>query len=333
MDQVETLDERKKVALEALRVLAGADDIRRQLLAGLAMGSRSVESQAYQIKCRVKEHEKIVEKVFDRRRNGKPDYTASDVTDIVGLRILSLYRAELPLMVRQFLEFVKFGQQDQFDLFPGITIKDCLKEVILYQTSDVEEVYQQLIINQFKKYSIRTANEGQDTGDDSGLVIKLRRKETRYSSLHMVIRCHGFSRDKRFLVPLEVQIRTAFEDLWGEIEHQLRYKTGPQGGLQDSSQKGFYDVAMRHLTALKAQLDNCSSTADLIEEQVRMVLSAATYGSRQSIKTPSIDILKLNELPLSEEIKGEINQIVKELFDIYDLLDEYRMTGEIPYDR
>jgi hypothetical protein len=79
-----TDEERKNVALDALKVLWGADVAQRRLLAGLSMGTPSIDHTTYLIKTRIKDHNSIVAKVFDRRPK-KSGYQAGDVTDILGV--------------------------------------------------------------------------------------------------------------------------------------------------------------------------------------------------------------------------------------------------------
>ena len=71
--------------IECIYALAGASEVRNRLLSGLALGYPSVEDTAYLIKCRVKDHARLVGKVQNRQEKGKPDYSAKDVTDIIGL--------------------------------------------------------------------------------------------------------------------------------------------------------------------------------------------------------------------------------------------------------
>jgi hypothetical protein len=63
-----------------------------------------------------------------------------------------------------------------------------------------------------------------------------------------------------YSLPVEIQVRTAFEDAWGEIDHKLRYREKRLGKKTD---KG-----LDHLNALKALVDGVSQYADIIKRQI-----------------------------------------------------------------
>jgi ppGpp synthetase/RelA/SpoT-type nucleotidyltranferase len=51
-----------------------------------------------------------------------------------------------------------------------------------------------------------------------GLGIRAERKESQYTSVHYVVRSHPTSP-----YACEIQVRTLFEEIWGEIDHALNY--------------------------------------------------------------------------------------------------------------
>lgn len=310
--------ERTKIELDALRALAGADEVRKKLLAAVSMGNPSVESSAYLIKCRVKAHDRLVEKVLDRRTSGKPNYEATDATDIVGLRILSLYRAELPGIIKHFLEFVGHTQGNPFNLFIGSKLKDSLHEVIVYR-GQVSDVTDELILKEFEKVGLTSAivPDGALPTDISA-DVKIIRKPSQYSSIHLVLWCTGYSQDRRFGVPLEVQIRTALEDAWGEIDHSLHYKLQQHDPRALGDQVEHYNIAIQHLKVLKGLLDNCTSTADLIYKQIGVLFTGSSYSVKPILAARSVDTDRLLTLPLPRQLKQRISAVVEDIKRLFD---------------
>lgn len=324
------MNEIEQIRLDALRALSGANEVRERLLAGLAMGTPSVVSSTYLTKCRVKEHHKIVEKVLDRRTKN-PSYTASHLTDIVGLRLLSLYRKELPLILDRFLSFVFFAQQDPFALFSGPKLIDTLHEVIIYRTSDDTDTALQHVISVFRnlKLSVEIVPDGKDPNDVEA-DVKIVKKPSEYSSIHLVLWCNGLIRDKQFPVPLEVQIRTALEDVWAEIDHMLKYKVRDRDPeTLPLHQKKEHDLAIKHLESLKRRLDNCSDTADLIETQIK---HAFDIESRDTIPDTTLSVYtsKLTNLALASPLQSRINNAVQLEHELFGKLLDLTETDTIP---
>ena len=52
----------------------------------------------------------------------------------------------------------------------------------------------------------------------------LKRKESGYRSLHLVIEVPIFLSDRTYHMPVEIQIRTVAMDTWASLEHELKYK-------------------------------------------------------------------------------------------------------------
>jgi ppGpp synthetase/RelA/SpoT-type nucleotidyltranferase len=311
-------DSRTEVELDALRVLSGADEVRKKLLSAMDMGNPSIDQLAYLIKCRIKNHGGLVEKVLDRKKK-KPSYKASDVTDIVGLRILALYRADLPTIIRQFLRVVSFASEELINLFAGPGLHQSIHEIIIYRASSDADVVDELILAEFEKYGLTSEIVPEGTRlEDVKAHVKIVRKQALYSSIHLVFWCYGFTKDRRYRVPLEVQVRTTIEDVWSEIDHSLNYKIkeGSPDAL-DSNQRKHYDNAKQYLRNLKGLLDNCTTQADIIHDQIQLI-----FGSVQERKPNptlrSVDTEKLLELDLAYEIRQPLRQIVESIRTCFD---------------
>lgn len=285
--------ERGRVDLDALQVLAGAELAQRRLLAGLSMGTPSFERSTYLIKTRIKEHSKIVDKVFARRKN-RPDYQAMDVSDVLGLRILTLYRSDLPGLLQRFLKFVEQASREPLDLFPS-GIQDAVEEVILYGYPQQAPLCKALI------------SQLRDVGLDlDGKRYRYVHKDNGYSSIHLCLHAQASTGEKVLRVPLEVQIRTVLEDAWGEVEHELVYKS--QMWKPDPSKKGLMVIAENQLLNWKTQLDNSGSFADNIKELIKEIFSTPTDLSQASY--PSVDDEELRRLQLPTLLQRRVDEAV-----------------------
>jgi ppGpp synthetase/RelA/SpoT-type nucleotidyltranferase len=298
-----TDEERKNVALDALKVLWGADVAQRRLLAGLSMGTPSIDHTTYLIKTRIKDHNSIVAKVFDRRPK-KSGYQAGDVTDILGVRILTLYRSDLPMMLQRFLRFVDDGCRGPFKLFSGDCAKDAVSELIIYGYP-IEGSLCKALISQLKPFDLAL----------DGKRVTTETKESAYSSIHLLLRAQASIGESRFAIPVEVQIRTVLEDAWGEVQHALMYK------LQntDPARRGeILEIAKRQLATWKGALDNCSDQADTIRQLMRVWEGSAD----QATAFKSIDDQELTKLGLPPPIQKKVDESVARIEAFFKMLDD-----------
>ncbi len=307
------------IEVDALRALSGADNVERLLLAGLTLGSPSIETLAYVIKTRIKSHTSLVNKVVDRRSKGKTHYRAQDATDIVGLRLLVLFRNELPALVSELLAFLDAGQRPPFNLFLGPDLQATIKEIIIYRTSSVADVTDELIANAFEQVGFRP--EVVESGvalDDVRAKAKVVHKPTEYSSIHIVVWCSSKSHGRRKL-PMEIQVRTAIEDVWGEIDHRLKYKTkgGDPSRLNEEGRR-HYRLAQDQVSILKKQLDGCSLIADSIYGQIQQILSSTSYQAKPTRATAiSVDVGRLLQLDRPPKLKSAVRLAVDAITGSY----------------
>lgn len=89
----------------ALKAHADAPDALQRIV--FAFQSSDVWKVFYAIRHRVKTHDKIVEKVLRKRREGKPTYEPEKVTDIVGIRIVTLFREDVIDAVRLVIDMIR----------------------------------------------------------------------------------------------------------------------------------------------------------------------------------------------------------------------------------
>jgi putative GTP pyrophosphokinase len=145
-----------------------------------------VPSVVHSTKSRLKDDGHLAEKIERKRVSGKnicADNLFSTINDFAGLRVLHLYQG-------QFSEIHKFIKN-------MVTKKNwrLLEKPIAY-TWDPEYV------EFYKKFGVRT------------LI-----KESYYTSVHYVLA----PANDEDCVSCEVQVRTLFEEAWGEIDHSINY--------------------------------------------------------------------------------------------------------------
>jgi ppGpp synthetase/RelA/SpoT-type nucleotidyltranferase len=284
---------------EVMQALSGADFVREQLLNALAMGPQSLfrSEHIYAIKCRIKSTDSLKKKVIDRRKNNK-HYAAANATDIIGLRILTLLSERLPDIVEEFLDFVRFGQHPNIGLFCGAALDDTLHEAIVYaspqSTPIYRSVYENLSLKNFRPKSDGTARVTFSSRAD-------------YSSIHFVCHTNSYFAHTVKQIPIEVQIRTAFEDVWAEVEHPRRYKAKE---MREEHQSNVFATAIvdsidDRLSGLKQFLDSCSGVADGINRDFHALTS----------NPPVLVISSNNRLSNREQYAQSAPQAIKETVD------------------
>lgn len=135
---------------------------------------------------RLKDEDNLAKKILRKREAGRDINESnifSSVTDLAGLRVLHLHQNQ-------------FGQIHQF-IKTKVRKKDwkLLEKPIAY-TWDPDSV------NYFREFGLRTAV-----------------KSSYYTSVHYLV-APANSEDG---ISCEVQVRTLFEEAWGEIDHSINY--------------------------------------------------------------------------------------------------------------
>lgn len=146
------------------------------------------KSVIHSIKSRIKDPEHLRDKIQRKMENGKKisiDNFRNEVTDLIGVRILYLY-------------------QDQFQI---------IHSEIMRQINERKEWR---LVEEPKAYTWDP--EAAKTYDSLGIRHQL--KETFYTSVHYVIKPYN---DNSQSICCEIQVRTLFEEIWGEIDHTINY--------------------------------------------------------------------------------------------------------------
>jgi len=167
----------------------------------------------YAIRTRVKPVKDVIDKVIRKRNNkkgAKPNYEPEDVTDVVGFRVVTLFREDLIEALRLLLQLIK---HEGVYVSSSPFVRNELKESIVYTTArvgDPEAITSRLLtVFADAQFPLKESD--------------IKEVATGYSSIHLI---PWVKYDEFRKMPIEVQIRTVFEDAWGEVDHKLRYSFG-----------------------------------------------------------------------------------------------------------
>lgn len=245
------LTHEEKLALAAIEALRGAGDVRKRLSLEMSSGTPSISDLAYAIKTRLKEDYRIVEKV--KRKRVDKSYDVDDLRDIVGLRIVTLYRLDaievIPILLDRIFDN---SGNDESNLF----LNRPVEEVKVFSLNPLGDV-QNLVGRIRPLFAAR------------GLADKfyVEDKSSSYTSIHIVAWCRGKYRNQYRSIPVEIQVRTAFEDVWGEIDHSLKYKP-PEDDHPAPMEEAQRENILAHLNVMKAMIDGMAQYADQIKIQI-----------------------------------------------------------------
>lgn len=303
---------------EINEALVGAEQLREMINHSISLGSNSLLSQAYQVKSRVKSATGIREKIEDKIAKGKGDYRTNNVMDIVGFRFLTLFQQDLLSIVERFVNYVESFQSPPTDLFLGKNLKNCVEEVIVYQSNSTEEIYE----------SIYSFLEGffVSRGFPSGFV-KLEKKDTRYSSVHFIVRGQVHLNSEIKVIPIEFQLRTVFEDVWGEVQHFLMYKNPTL--TQTENMEFRKEQGERILSILKANIDGCSEQANLAYFTLKTESPGASLRqAKKSVTSNLTSVLEGVEGVLGSRSSEDVDKLRQKIFEAYQNLHQSQASED-----
>lgn len=213
------------------------------------------KDSTYAIKTRVKSVVSFESKLQRKREQKDSNYQADDVSDVIGVRLITLFRDEMVGIASTVFQSIASGEVP--------FIKGAIEELIVYKSDRASDEVEDAVLAAASKIF----------GDDK--VADIRDSDTKdsgYSSIHIVARLDAGLRDadsfsphlKDYKVPVEFQIRTVFDDAWGEIDHKYKFKVVEEGGDGRRSKNYFVNG---HIANLKALTDGCAQYANLIHRE------------------------------------------------------------------
>jgi ppGpp synthetase/RelA/SpoT-type nucleotidyltranferase len=253
-----------------------------------------VSSQFY-TRARGKTTESIVGKIRHVRstpgtpdRPGRPDYSFRDITDYAGFRIVTLYDDQLLGAIDHIIDIVRAGQNLPEPLFAKGSIWDSFHDgVFNARTSgsfnpatpreNQKDIYYKCLAYLFesvdKYYSEYKSTPdypaaSRSSDDVKSACVPRPRRGDRYSSAHLTFWANSYQDSATQQIPVEFQIRTAVEDVWGEINHKLLYKSkNPYVWSVD------YETSFRQATELSERLKN---TIDELPKEIARFHNSST---------------------------------------------------------
>jgi ppGpp synthetase/RelA/SpoT-type nucleotidyltranferase len=220
-----------QIRLEIVKIRSAGLEIAKEL--GRIVPS--ADATNFYIRIRVKSHDSIEDKILRKRFEEKiSDFNVSHVDDIVGMRIVTLYDRDMAAALDFVFKIVDAGRNQA--LFSGSTNWDSIRQFRIYKpgypTEDNPYVKHERQILDCIAADIRKLRKNDPNRTKLQAYSKnFKAEQSRlinpnpdYASTHVLLDAYYPDRRVRLRVPIEIQIRTAAEDIWGQIDHQYLYK-------------------------------------------------------------------------------------------------------------
>lgn len=307
----------KILVKDASLALTGAEYVREKIIALAGLGPNNLYDQVYAIKVRVKSLDSLVAKVQDKRK--KKPYEASDATDIIGMRLLCLYAEDLPNVTKALIRFIGFCQKPEIGLISGALLSNGIKEIIVYKSERNARVYDNIF--KYCQQIVGSKRGGSEPG--KVVIVEHRGDEKSYSSIHFV--CYGVSYASGIAkeIPIEFQVRTIFEDTWGEIDHSLEYKMRQK--LRRPLKKELQPIHSNYrkfLDQLKGHLEDAGKLAETVRSGYEHLYLAA---ERNTDHSPEKFRVRKRFWGHRYELKAKMPADMEN--DISNSLDEFGVTS------
>ncbi|MBC9072680.1 hypothetical protein IAI53_11955 [Thauera sp. CAU 1555] len=234
------------------------------------MRRTGLTSGCYAYKFRVKSKEDLIHKK-NRKTQEKPHYKLADITDVVGVRLVTLFKGEMLSTYSKLIDILASNPADTQ------LLHTTPEEIIVYRGTsafdDLANEIQSITEAKFEapNFVSKTSAEG-------------------YSSIHIICR-HIKNINElngsgyQYHLPIEIQIRTVFEDAWGEIDHKYGYviREGKDAGSPINNSPHI----LSHLKVLKDFTDACMDYAECIRKEALPELLDLTTGTTKTISVAS----------------------------------------------
>ena len=247
--QVQQSDE---LLLAAYKVTEGAEDGLRRIESLLRLGQPSVADLCYTIRSRIKNPEKIAEKVSIKKEKN-PKYEVNTIRDVIGVRLVTLQRGDALKIIPVLCKII----EDNSGSPPKAFSSKKLEEIKIYSTNPKgdPQLFPEMVKARFECL-----------GHEN---VQIETTPQNYSSIHIVTWVNAKRGSQYVQKPVEFQIRTAFEDGWAEIEHSIRYKPN---AIENPIFGGALVKATRsHLNIMKTFVDGVAQYAEQIRIQEERV--------------------------------------------------------------
>src|SRR5262249_17854758 len=150
--------------------------------------------------------------------------------DIVGLKLVTLYDDELPRAIELIADLLRAGQTFVQPLIYGESIWTAIKEATFFVREgssaaepDVYRACRERCV-QLMRQDLVLPTLVDHLERRMKIVTQKQKRDYTYSSAHFVVNARYYSDNVAYPVHVEIQLRTALEDVWGEVNHALLYK-------------------------------------------------------------------------------------------------------------
>lgn len=243
----------------------------------------------YAYKFRVKNKEDLLAKK-QRKLEEKPHYKITDITDVIGVRLVTLFKGEMLTVFANLIGLLSTPTE-------GSPLQQAIpEEIIVYKGDSALDDF----ANEFKmiaKAHFKTAQ------------VKVEISKEKYSSIHVICRHASIVdevtiNDKQYQLPIEIQIRTVFEDAWGEIDHKYGYvvREGKDAGKPVNN----FQHIKGHLKVLKDFCDASMEYAECIRKEALPEVLDLTSGITKTVSVESDeDVLnRFRDIGMTENFIG-----------------------------
>jgi tetratricopeptide (TPR) repeat protein len=126
--------------------------------------------------------------------------------------------------------------------------------------------------------------------------VQIEDTPSNYTSIHLVTWCRGRYNQGYENIPLEIQIRTALEDAWGEIDHKLKYK--PPSQRLTVRDEAVLQSCLTHLNIMKNFVDGAAQYADQIRVQADHVTARRFISTTHRLIVDTTSLVRKMDVPL-----------------------------------
>ena len=289
---------------EAWRFREAAKEVETRLLPYFRELTKIAEKKSpdncYALKNRVKNKDRIIEKVNESIELDS-SFKIDMLGDICGFRIITYYSDQIPSIVDKLLKTIRYDSPR----YPGLFLKD-------------RKVRLKVITSKYEHDPSSIAAPIKKIADGSGLdvVFSTEARPTGYSSVHIIATAHVPAGDYRLdQMHVEIQIRSALEDVWGEIDWKLRYgsKRGKVGGSWN-----------HHLNIFKNLIDALVTYVDVIKNHSEEPPLKSSSVNARTVGSPAAQMERLRGLPEPQKLR------IEQAFDLWKQADTTIVSGGNP---
>lgn len=253
------------------------------------LDNHELQALCYTRKSRVKSKEDILSKFDRKNKEDRPtSYKVDDITDIIGLRFIVLFKQDVIPVIQAIVGLLCKDESEE-NPFLGAEVEELIYYKGNISVSNISRKIQECFSCIDKEMKESISNEG-------------------YSSIHIVCKLKTDSHDvlpKSYRIPVEIQVRTIFEDAWGEIDHKYGYKA-----RRESSSS--HPTLDKHLKTLKHFVDACVDYADLIVEESEIELNPSDFSRVLNIPENPNDLKGLfSQLNIAKPYLDEYKKAIK----------------------